>query len=201
MKLFILSLLMSLNILSTAQDLRISIGGTAPAFSLMNVNGKKVGFSDYPNAKGFIIVFTCNTCPYSKAYEKRIIDLNNKFSPLQFPLIAINPNDPVGSPGDSFQKMKEHAAAAHFTFPYLYDKDQSVTTIYGAKNTPHVYIVSKKGDTYTVEYIGAIDNDTPNKDPAKVNFAEDAVLALLQDKKPAINFTRAIGCRIVWKKK
>src|SRR5438552_12693101 len=81
-----------------AQVTTITPGSTAPVIKLKNVDNKIVSFDAYPSAKGFIVIFTCNTCPYSKRYEQRIIDLNNKYKPLGYPVIAINPNDPASSP-------------------------------------------------------------------------------------------------------
>jgi thiol-disulfide isomerase/thioredoxin len=159
-----------------------------------------VSFKDYPSAKGFIVIFTCNTCPYSKAYEQRIIELDKKYAPLGFPVIAINPNDPEASPGDSFEKMNERAKSGKYTFPYLYDEGQAITTLYVPKSTPHVFVVSKTAQGNVIEYTGAIDNDTQNTNPDKIKYVEDAVSALLNNKKPAVSVTKAIGCRIKWGK-
>lgn len=186
-------------VLVAAQQRTLMPGTAAPCIALMSVGNKKVSLNDYPLAKGFIIVFTCNTCPYAKAYEERIIALNNQYAVLGFPVIAINPNDPTTSPGDSFEKMKTVAKAHHFTFPYLFDQGQQVTTQYGAKNTPHIFVVVKSNGNFVIEYVGAIDNDTPNTNPAKTKFVEDAVNALLKNNKPAIAFTKAIGCGVRWK--
>jgi peroxiredoxin len=176
-------------------------GRKAPVFKLKNVDGRMVSFENYPEAKGFVMVFISNTCPYSKAYEQRIIDLDKKFSPLQFPVIAINSNDPEISTGDSFNKMKERAKLKHYSFPYLCDNKQLVADLYGAKSTPQVFILSKKGDDYTIEYTGAIDNDTQNKNPQKINYTADALNALVNNNKPAITSTKAIGCSISRKKR
>ena len=183
-----------------AQVKTLSPGEVAPAIKLLNVDSKVVTFDDYPAAKGFIIIFTCNTCPYSKAYEQRVIALNNKYASLGFPVIAINPNNPGVSPGDSFEKMKERAASKKYTFPYLYDDGQIVTTAYGAKNTPHVFLINKTPQGNIIAYTGAIDNDTPDTNPAKTKYAEDAIAALLDNKTPATAVTKAIGCRIAWGK-
>jgi len=183
-----------------AQVTTIKPGTIAPDIKLMNVNDKIVSFTDYPSAKGFIVVFTCNTCPYSKAYEQRIIQLNNKYAALGFPVIAVDPNDPVESPGDSFSEMKKHAVSSKFTFPYLYDEGQVVTRAYGARNTPHVFIISKTEQGNIIEYTGAIDNDTQNANADKTKYVEDAVTALLNNSEPTIKITKAIGCRISWKK-
>ena len=189
-----------LNFIAKAQTTTITPGKIAPDIKLMNVDDKWVSFNDYPSAKGFIVVFTCNTCPYSKAYEQRIIELNNKYTPLGFPVIAVNPNDPGASPGDSFAKMKKQAISGKYTFPYLYDDGQVITTLYGAKNTPHVFVVKKGENGSTVEYTGAIDNDTQNNNPDKIRFVEDAVSAVLKNEKPATSVTKAIGCTVRLKK-
>jgi thiol-disulfide isomerase/thioredoxin len=199
-KIFLLLVLAYPVVLLNAQYSTIIPGKPAPFMKLKNTDDRVVSFDDYPSAKGFIIVFICNGCPYSKAYEQRIIELNKKYSSSQFPVIAVNPNDPVLSPEDSFDKMKEHAKANHYTFPYLYDEGQVITNLYGAKSTPHVFVISKNAGNYTVEYTGAIDNDTRNSNPDKINYAEDAVSALLNNKKPAVTVTRAIGCSISRKK-
>jgi len=183
-----------------AQNKTIAPGKTAPLIKLKNVDDKTVSFDDYPSAYGFVVIFICNTCPYSKAYEQRIIDLDKKYSLQHFPIIAVNPSDPVLSPGDSFIKMKEHAKSRHYTFPYLYDEGQVITNLYGARTTPHVFVISKNAGSYTVEYTGAIDNDTQNNNPDKINYVEDAIAALLNNKKPAVTVTRAIGCSISRKK-
>jgi len=183
-----------------AQNTTITPGKTAPLIKLKNVDDKTVSFDDYPSAYGFVVIFICNTCPYSKAYEQRIMDLDKKYSLQHFPIIAVNPSDPVLSPGDSFIKMKEHAKSRHYTFPYLYDEGQVITNLYGARTTPHVFVISKNAGSYTVEYTGAIDNDTQNNNPDKINYVEDAIAALLNNKKPAVTVTRAIGCSISRKK-
>ncbi|MEP7320236.1 MAG: thioredoxin family protein [Panacibacter sp.] len=183
-----------------AQVTTITPGKFAPGINLKNVDDKVVSFDGYPSAKGFIVIFTCNTCPYSKRYEQRIINLNNKYAPLGFPVIAVNPNDPVSSPGDSFEEMKKHALSAKFNFPYLYDEGQLVTTAYGARNTPHVFVISKTPQGNIVEYTGAIDNNTENADAVATKYVEAAVDALLSDTKPTVTVTKAIGCRISWKK-
>lgn len=185
---------------ANAQVTTIVPGALAPDIKLLGTNDKVVSFADYPSVKGFIVIFTCNTCPYSKAYEQRIIELNSKYASLGFPVIAINPNDPGVSPGDSFAKMKDRAKSSNYNFPYLYDKGQAVTTLYGAKNTPHVFVVSKTAQGNMIEYTGAIDNDTPNTNPDKMKYVEDAISSLLDNKKPPLTVTKAIGCRISWKK-
>lgn len=198
--LFTITLFFSVLFAGAQQQPTLMPGKIAPGIELMSVSNKKVSLNGYPAAKGFIIVFTCNTCPYTKAYQQRIIALNKQYASQGFPVIAINPNDPDISPGDSFNKMKALAKAQQYTFPYLFDEGQLITTQYGAKNTPHVFVVIKSTGNFIVEYAGAIDNDTPDTNPAKIKYVEDAVNALLKNIKPAVAFTKAIGCGVKWKK-
>jgi peroxiredoxin len=172
------------------------VGDKASDFKLKNVDGKMVSLADYPNAKGFIIVFTCNHCPYAKAYEDRIIDLNKKYAPLGYPVIAINPNDPTSYPEDSYENMQKRAKDKGYQFPYLFDENQVVYPEYGAQRTPHVFVLSKSGDVLTVEYIGAIDDNYEDPSMVKVKYVENAVNALLAGNKPEVTLTKAIGCSI-----
>ena len=174
----------------------LKAGDKAPDFNLLNVDDKIISFESYPKAKGFIIVFTCNGCPYAKAYEQRIIQLNEKYAPMGFPVIAINPNDPEVSEGDSFKMMKELAKTKKYTFPYLFDKGQKVTNIYGARATPHIFLVSKTANGNIIEYTGAIDNDTEDTNPTKVKYVENGITSLMNNQKPSVTMTKAIGCSV-----
>ena len=173
------------------------VGDTIEDFRLKNVDGNMVTLADYDyrdeKVKGFIIIFTCNTCPYSVANEDRIIALDKKYKE-EYPVIAINPNDPSVVPEDSFENMKVRAKEKGFTFPYLFDENQEVYPKFGATKTPHVFIVSK--ENMKVEYIGAIDNSSRNPDGVTETYVENAVNSLLDGKKPAKTTTRAIGCSI-----
>lgn len=179
----------------------VNVGDSAPAFSLMNVDGKKVALSDFSSSKGAIIVFTCNHCPYSLKYEDRIIALHQQFAPMGYPVIAINPNDAVTVPEDSYAQMIVRAKDKKFPFPYLVDETQEIARAYGAKRTPHVFVVSNTKDGAKVRYIGAIDDNAADASAAESFFVRDAVNALLAGNLPATPLTKAIGCTIKWKKK
>lgn len=199
MKLFSTMLIILLLSAFTGQQ-GYQVGDYATDFDLKGVDGQTVSLSDYEDAAGFILVFTCNTCPYAKMYEERIKALHATYADKGFPVVAINPNCPERSPGDSMAKMKERAEEKEFTFAYLQDETQEITKAYGATNTPHVYILDKEGkDKYRVAYIGAIDNNYRDADKADVHYVRDAVDALLQDKKVPETSTKAIGCTIKWK--
>ena len=175
-------------------------GDVADDFTLKNVSGSEVSLSAIPNAKGFIVVFMCNTCPVVKAYEDRIIDLNKKYSAKGYPVVAINANDRSVSPGDSYAEMQKMAMEKGFKFQYLYDESQEVARKYGATNTPHVYVLEKEGNDLKVKYVGAIDNNSDNASSADKKYVEDAVNALLKDDAVPVASTKAIGCSIKWKK-
>ena len=191
---FVLGLLISFS-----PDKGYNVGDRVSDFKLINVDDKYVSMADYDEAKGFILVFTCNTCPYSKLYEQRIIDLHNKYASKGYPVIAINPNDPGKSPGDSFDEMKNRATDKDYPFPYLQDRTQEVTRKYGATNTPHLYVVKKEGRDLILKYIGAIDNNARSGANASEKYVENAVEALLNNEAPETSSTKAIGCGIKWK--
>ena len=172
------------------------IGDMATDFSLKNIDGKKVSLSDYTDAKGFLVVFTCNTCPYAVAYEDRIIALDAKYKSQGVPVIAINPNNPSAKPGDSFEKMKVRAKEKGFTFPYLLDEGQKVYPQYGATRTPHVYLLEKTANGNQVKYIGAIDDNYQDASKVDEKYVENAVDAMLAGKEIKVTSTRAIGCTI-----
>lgn len=181
--------------LSTAVSAQVTPGDPAPGFSLRNVDGNMVSLSDYADQKGAIVIFTCNTCPVSIAYEQRILDLDKTYAGKGFPVIAINPNDPEVQPGDSFEKMQERAQERGFTFPYLFDAGQKVYPAYGATKTPHVFLLEKVGDGFRVAYTGAID-DNQRSAQVEETFLEDAIAALQKGKEPKLKETRAVGCGI-----
>lgn len=188
-------------LLSQAQTTTLKAGDTAPDFKLKNVDGKEVSFASFPKAKGYIVVFTCNTCPYAVAYEQRIIELDKKFKAQGYPVIAINPNDPEASKADSYDKMQDLAKDKKYPFPYLFDAGQKVTDEYGAKHTPHLFIVSKTAKGNVVEYVGAIDNDPEGTKTEKTKYAEDVIASLKSNQKPAITQTKEIGCTVKRKAK
>ena len=197
MKLF--SLIGLVVVLISGKPLKYGIGDVVADFRLKNVDGKMVALSDYASAKGAIVIFDCNTCPYSRAYNDRIIGLNNKYSEKGFPVITINPNDPQMSPGDSYEEMMSQAKRKKYDFPYLVDESQAVARSFGATNTPHVFVLQKQGSDFKVAYIGTIDNNSRDASAATKKYVEDAVDALLAGQVVPNQSTKAIGCSIKWK--
>ncbi len=175
------------------------VGDVARDFSLKNVDGNLVSLSNYKEAKGFIIVFDCNSCPVSKLYNKRIIALHKKYSSSGFPVVAINANDTEKSPEDSYEQMVKEAKEKEYEFAYLYDQSQEVARAFGATNTPQAFILVKKDAVLKVAYIGAIDNNARDGSKAEKKYVENAVDALLKNQPFSITKTKAIGCGIRWK--
>ncbi|MFI5453221.1 thioredoxin family protein [Pedobacter sp. UC225_61] len=199
MKKILFACLMMLGIMAKAQN-GYQVGDVATDFNLKNVDGKNVSLANYKGAKGYIVVFTCNTCPVAQAYQSRVEALNKEYAPKGYPVIAINTNDPVASPGDSYSKMQERATQKKFSFAYLEDPNHVYTKKYGANKTPHVFVLQKTAKGNEVAYIGAIDNDQEEVNLQKESYVQNAVNLLLQGKKPTVTYTKAIGCSIKWKK-
>jgi|TARA_B110000037_G_scaffold19640_1_gene21030 peroxiredoxin len=172
------------------------IGDIATDFKLENIDGNFVSLSDYKDAKGFIVVFTCNTCPYAVAYEDRVEALNKKYAKKGYPVIAIMPNNVSTKPGDSMEAMQRRAKEKGFTFPYLMDADQSIYPQFGATKTPHIYILEATAKGPVVQYIGAIDDNYKDATLVKTKYVENAVDALLSGTSVEVNKTKAIGCSI-----
>ena len=177
-------------------DSGYDIGDIATDFNLENIDGKFVSLSNFNNAKGFIIVFTCNTCPYAVLYEDRIEALNKKYASQGYPLIAIMPNNVQTKPGDSMKSMQQRAIDKGFTFPYLIDAGQKTYPQYGATKTPHVYILESTTRGPVVRYIGGIDDNYKDATLVKTNYVEDAIEALKKGNIIKQTTTRAIGCSI-----
>jgi peroxiredoxin len=172
------------------------IGDVVADFRLENIDGRMVSMEDFEEAKGFIITFTCNTCPYAVAYEDRVEALNKMYASKGYPVIAIMPNNVAVKPGDSMEAMQERAEEKGFTFPYLMDEGQEVYPVFGATKTPHIYVVQKTEQGIVVKYIGAIDDNFQNAAEVKNKYVEAAVNALLKGKEVEVTETKAIGCSI-----
>ncbi len=189
-------LVITVSAFSSKKEKGYGIGDIATDFKLENIDGKMVSLKDFKEAKGFIVVFTCNTCPYAVAYEDRVEALNKKYAKQGYPVIAIMPNNTDVKPGDKMSAMQERAKEKGFTFPYIIDEGQKVYPQYGATKTPHVYILQKTDKGNEVKYIGAIDDNYQDAAAVKEKYAEKAVDALLEGKAINIKETKAIGCSI-----
>jgi len=171
----------------------LQVGDKAIDFNLKGVDGEMHSLADFADAKGVIVVFTCNHCPYAVMYEDRLIELHNEYAPKGYPVVAINPNDPEIVPGDSFENMIKRSDEKSFPFHYLMDEGQKIFPQYGAKKTPHVFLLDSER---VVQYIGAIDNNARSAESVTETYLEDAIMALESGSKPDPNYTKAIGCSV-----
>jgi len=169
------------------------IGDVATDFNLKNVDENMFSLSDIKKAEGYIVVFTCNECPFAKMYEDRLIALHNEYAPKGYPVIAINPNVSESNPRESFKAMKKRAEEKEFPFVYLADEGQKIAPQYGAVRTPHVFLLDHERK---VQYIGTIDDNARSAENVKVKYVVNAIESLENDEKPNPNFTKAIGCPV-----
>lgn len=169
-------------------------GDPAPAWkALPGVDGKKHSLADLADKEVVVVVFTCVSCPAAQDYEGRIAEFVKKHAgpKAKTALVAINVN---ATSEDGFTQMKEWATARQFTYPFLYDESQKIAKLYGANYTPEFFVLNKDRK---VVYLGAMD-DRDDAKLAKKDFLEDAVVAALAGKTPAVEETLARGCRIRW---
>lgn len=175
----------------------LSIGAQGPAFNLKGTDMKMHSLESVAGPKGTALIFTCNVCPFSKGYEDRLIDLAKTFQPEGIHFVAINPNDPEVVPGDSFDHMITRAKEKGFPYPYIYDETQEVAAAYGARVTPHIFLLDAEG---TLVYRGRIDDSVKEGEVTKREF-HSALKALTKGKKVSVTETKAFGCSVKWRNK
>jgi peroxiredoxin len=173
----------------------MELGHSAYDFSLPGVDGKTYSLQDFADKPVLVLFFWCNHCPYVKAYEDRVIALAKEFGD-RVAFVAINSNDPVQYPEDSFEKMKERAQEKGYPFPYLFDATQSVARAYQATRTPEFFVFDEERE---LKYHGRFDDNWEHPDQVKQEFVRDAIIALLNNDVPHYSQTPPIGCTIKWK--
>ena len=179
---------------------QVGPGDYVKDFSLLNLEGSKTSLSDYEDAKGVILIFSCNHCPYVKASEERMIELHEQMAPKGYPVVAVNSNDTTGgNDADSYQNMKKRAEEKGFPFAYLRDHSQKVARRFGAEKTPHVFLLERDDKGYRVVYVGAIDDNVMKTEKVKVNYVKQAIQSLEKGQEPDPQTTKAIGCSMKYK--
>jgi thiol-disulfide isomerase/thioredoxin len=173
----------------------LPIGATAPKFALVNaVDGKTVAYKP-GDGKISVVVFTCNQCPYAKAFEPRLIELAKQYAAKGIAFYAIDPNDEAQYAVESLAEMKARAVEKGYPFPYLKDGDSSIARAYGARVTPHVYVFDRGG---VLRYRGYVD-DSAKAAERRTTGLSNALDELLAGKAVSNQATRAFGCTIKWK--
>jgi len=176
---------------------RFALYAVAPDFNLPGVDGENYSLNRFSEKSILVIIFSCNHCPYVKAYEDRIIALQTEFQDKGVAFVAINANETKLHPEDTFEKMVIRAREKKFNFPYLRDEDQKVAEAYGAHYTPEIFLFDAKRQ---LQYTGKIDDNWQNPKEVKVQYLRDAILAVLTGSQIASPETHAIGCTIKWAK-
>ena len=175
----------------------LPIGSPAPIFKdLVATDGKTYGLDSFKGAEAVVISFTCNHCPYARAYEDRFIALAAEYAPQGVAFVAINSNDAVTYPDDSFENMKLRAREKKFLFPYLRDELQQVARAYGAVCTPHLFVLNSNRK---LAYEGRIDDSWKDPSAAKSQDLRNAIEDLLAGKPVRVPNTNPMGCSIKWK--
>lgn len=185
--------LLAVACIAAAEEL--AVGAKAPGFALTNaVDGKTVTFAP-GDGKLSVVVFTCNQCPYAKAFEDRIVALGREYAKRGVTFYALDPNDDAAYAIESSSEMKSRALAKSYPFPYLKDGDSRIARAYGARVTPHIFVIDGKG---IVRYRGYVD-DSAKPEERQHTGLHDALESLLGNKDIAVTATKAFGCTIKFK--
>lgn len=173
----------------------MQIGENAPDFNLKGVDNKQYSLDSFKDKKILIVIFSCNHCPYVVAYENRMIKLQDEFKD-NVAFIAINPNNEITHPEDSFENMKIRDKEKNFNFPYLRDETQETAKAYKAERTPHIFLFDEERK---LRYTGRIDDDWEDESKVTSEDLKKAIKSLLEGKEIKNKETHAIGCTIKWK--
>ncbi len=196
--LFLLPFLLSATKKNTVSNKDI-LGMTIPDFSLPGIDGKQFSTPKHTGAKGFIVVFSCNHCPFAKLYTSRLNALHSKYSTLGVPLVVINSMDSLLFEQETFPQMKSRARENQYHFPYLQDASQQIAKMFKASKTPQAFVVWKEDNKMLIKYVGAIDNNGEHPEQATPYLA-NAVDELLSGKPVTIGNTPSLGCSIYIRK-
>lgn len=175
----------------------LKIGSLAPQFNLEGVDGKKYSLSSITDTNALIIIFSCNHCPYVQAYEGRMKQIQEDYKSKGVTIVAINSNEDVNYPDDSFENMKKRATEQRFNFLYLRDEDQSVARAYDATHTPEIFLFDKERK---LAFHGKIDDNWQDPNKVQNHYLRNALDELLASKEISVPETFTIGCTIKWKK-
>ena len=176
-------------------QIHLKVGAKLPDFNLQGVDGKNYSPSSFENSKVIVIMFTCNHCPYVQAYEQRLINLQKEYKDKGVGFVAINANDEINYPEDSFENMVKRAKEKGYNFPYLRDKTQSIAKTFGASYTPETFVFD---ENRSLKYHGRIDDNWQEPDKVTKQHLKEAIEAILLNKAIDRPDTQAIGCTVKW---
>lgn len=182
-----------------AKGASLAMGSKAPMadVKMKGVDGKEVAIKDVMGAKGTLVVFTCNACPYAKGWESRIVELGNGYAGKGIGMIAINSNDPKVVADDGYDQMVTRAKERGMKFPYVVDGTQEVAKAFGATRTPEVFLFDASG---SLVYHGAVDDNVESAEKVSKTYLKDALESVVAGKDVPVKETKAVGCGIKWSK-
>jgi peroxiredoxin len=175
----------------------LGLGTTAPAFTLSDLAGKAVSLDDFRDAAALLVMFICNHCPFVVHVRHELVRLGRDYQARGVAVVAINSNDPVAYPADSPERMRQESSEHGYTFPYLFDADQSVAKAYRAACTPDFFVFDR---SRRLTYRGQLDDSRPSNGKPVTGQDLRAALDATLDGRPAPSEQRpSIGCNIKWK--
>ena len=173
-----------------------AVGDAVAEFQVRNITNQFVNLADYKAQKGVVVVFMANHCPFSKAYEDRLMAVHNKFAGQGYPVLAVQTSDVTVYPEDAFEVVQSRSRDRGFPFPYTIDESQSVARAFGATRTPQVFVLTRTGGKFVVQYMGAIDDNPQDAAGVQKHYLDDALMSLTTGRVIQINTTRPIGCAV-----
>ena len=173
----------------------LAIGGAIPMadVKMKNVDGKELSLGEVKKPAGTLVIFTCNHCPFAKAWATRIVDLGNAYAAKGIGVVAVNANDPKQYDEDNFEAMQQRAKERGMQFPYVVDATSNLARAFGATRTPEAYLFDKDGK---LVYHGAIDDNAQEPEKVDKRYLKDALEAVASGGKVAVQETKSIGCGI-----
>jgi peroxiredoxin len=174
----------------------MKIGDEFIPFDLEGVDGRTHSSADYADRKALAVIFSCNHCPYVRAWEDRMMQIQADYAGQGVQLVAVSANDAGKYPQDSLPAMQERAQEKGFNFPYLYDETQAFAQAYGASRTPEVFLFDEQRK---LRYHGAIDDNYENPAAVQSRYLREALDSVLAGRDPAVTETPPVGCTIKWK--
>lgn len=184
--------------MSEVKSIELRLGWEAPDFELKDTEGDFWNLSKFSDYKGLLVVFTCNHCPYAKAAWPLLVDLHEMYAD-EVGFVAINSNDAIAYPEDSFENMKKFKDENQILFPYLYDEFQETAEDYFAQCTPDVYLFNNLDGVFQLFYHGRINDNWKNPEEVKEHSLEDAIVLMLDGKNSPQNQLPSIGCSIKYR--
>ncbi len=183
--------------MALVQSNGMQVGTAAPPFDLPATDGATYALDSFADAKVLVVVFTCNHCPYAIAAEARLVEIQRDYADRGVRLVAINPNDAVNYPADSFDNMKIRAAEKGFNFPYLHDESQAIARAYDAACTPDVFVF---GEDRALVYNGRIDDNWQNPSAVTRRDLRTVIDAALEAREHGLDVHPSVGCSIKWRR-